>query len=320
MFRIFLKAASQNYLDISFSVSRTHMVRVVECPGLWMDDGKLEKLVEDLRTVASKTLPSGDLDYGVFGQDRSHLSRSIITLITLKSDQTPVAFNALARMDVDLRHRQEEVLHLGLVMVDPNLRSQGLSWVLYGLTCILMLFRNGMRPLWVSNVTQVPAVVGLVGSGFSQVYPSPGTNRKYTRSLMHLMLARRIMKDHRRVFGVGEEADFDEDRFIITNAYTGGSDNLKKTFEDAPKHREDAVNHFCETQLNYERGDDVLQLGQIDTTIALSYLTREVPSRSLATVVLALGAALLQRLALPIWHWSDGRRDFDVLRAREQDR
>lgn len=318
MFRIFLKAASQDYLDISFSVSRAHKVRVVECPGKWMSLDELNQLLGDLRTVASKTLPAGDLNYGVFGEDPSHLSRSIVTLITQKSDQTPVAFNALARMDVDLGHRQEDVLHLGLVLVDPDLRSQGLSWVLYGLTCILMLFRNAMRPLWVSNVTQVPAVVGLVGSGFARVYPAPGAADQTSKSLLHLMLARRIMKDHRTVFGVGADAKFDEDRFVITNAYTGGSDHLKKTFEDAPKHRDDAVNDYCKTELDYDRGDDVLQLGQIDMATALSYLTREVPSRSWAAVALAVGATLLQRLALPVLHWADGTRDFGVLRAREQ--
>ena len=236
----------------------------------------------------------------------------------MKSDQTPVAFNALAHIDVDLGHRSEDVLHLGLVMVDPQLRSQGLSWVLYGLTCILMLFRNGMRPLWISNVTQVPAVVGLVGSGFARVFPAPGHSTPKTRSLMHLLLARRITKDHRHVFGVGDDAEFDEDRFVILNAYTGGSDHLKKTFEEAPKHRDEAVNAFCDRELNYQRGDDVLQLGQIDTKTALSYLAREVPPRSFAAVFMIVGAAVLQRLALPIWHWTDGRRDFGVLRAREQ--
>lgn len=319
MFRILLKAASQEHLDITFSASRTHMVRIVERPSLWMEPAELDDFAGKLRRVASATLPAGDLEYGIFGKNTGSLSRSIVTLVTLKSDETPVAFNALAHIDVDLGHKSEDVLHLGLVMVDPTLRSQGLSWVLYGLTCILMLFRNGMRPLWVSNVTQVPAVVGLVGAGFSRVYPAPGNAIGTSRSLMHLLLARRIIKDHRHVFGVGNDAEFDEDRFVIRNAYTGGSDHLKKTYDEAPKHRDDAVNVFCERELDYARGDDVLQLGQIDTKTALSYLAREVPPRSFAAVLMVVGAAVLQRLALPIWHWTDSRRDVGVLRAREQE-
>ncbi|MEM9716704.1 MAG: hypothetical protein AAF826_09320 [Pseudomonadota bacterium] len=317
MLRLMSKAISQQHLNISFSVSRTYMVRIVEAPSLWMKDDELNLFLADLRLVASAALPNADLDYGVLGTDRSRLDRSVITLVSSKSEPVPIAFNALARMDVDLGHRSEEVLHLGLVMVDPNQRSQGLSWVLYGLTCILMLFRNGMRPVWISNVTQVPAVVGLVATGFARVFPAPRRDQAHRRSLIHLLLARQIMRNHRHVFGVGDEADFDEDRFIITNAYTGGSDDLKKTFQDAPKHRDEAVNFFCERELDYERGDDVLQLGQIDLSIALSYLAREVPPRSFTAVIMASMAIVLNRLALPVWHWFDGTRDLGSLRATE---
>lgn len=179
-----------------------------------------------------------------------------------------------------------------------------------------MMFRNGMRPLWISNVTQVPSVVGLVAGGLSRVYPTPSSIVQEDRSLIHLLLARRIMKNHRHVFGVGDDAGFDEDRFVITNAYTGGSDNLKKTFAEAPKHRDDAVNSYCERELDYGRGDDLLQIGQIDLSTALAYLAREVPPRSFGAVFMAVFAAVLNRLALPIWYWCDSRRDFGALRAR----
>jgi predicted N-acetyltransferase YhbS len=313
MLKAFLKAGSQKYLDITFRIAGGHSVRIMERPGLWMKSDDLMELSGGLRQVAGKTLPAGDLTYGVFSGDRSRLETSIITLITKVDDNTPVAFNALAVMDVDLGHTTEEVLHLGLVMVDPDLRSQGLSWVLYGLTCVLMLFRNGMRPLWISNVTQVPSVVGLVSTGFTDVYPKPAAQGS-GRSLMHLLLARSILREHRHVFGVGVDADFDEERFVITNAYTGGSDHLKKTYEDAPKHRDDAVNAFCREQLDYKRGDDVFQLGKIDLPTALSYIGRDVPRKSVFALGFAVAAVVIQRMALPIWHWFDGTRDFGVLR------
>ena len=318
MLSAIINAASQRFMNISLGIPGGYRVRIFERPGLWMPSDELDNLVADLRDVASKTLPVGDLMYGVFAGDRDRLEHSLITLISRRDDDTPVAFNALALMDVDLGHRSEEVLHLGLVMVDPDLRSQGFSWVLYGLTCVLILFRNGMRPLWVSNVTQVPAVVGLVGQGFARVFPNPPPGPQNRRSLLHLHLARSIMRHHRHVFGVGSDAGFDEDRFVITNAYTGGSDHLKKTFEVAPKHRDQIVNEFCETQLDYDRGDDVLQLGQMDMPTALSYVGREVPRGSFAALVLAVGAAVLQRLAMPLWQWADTQHQFGILRPREQ--
>lgn len=305
-------------MDVRLGIPGGYRVRILERPGLWMPDDALATLIADLRLVASKTLSAGDLTYGVFAGDRDRLEHSVITVISRRDDDTPLAFNALALMDVDLGHRSEQVLHLGLVMVDPDLRSQGVSWVLYGLTCVLILFRNGMRPLWVSNVTQVPAVVGLVGQGFARVFPSAQRGTQNRRSLLHLQLALSIMRDHRHVFGVGPDAGFDEDRFVITNAYTGGSDHLKKTFADAPKHRDQVVNAFCADQLDYDRGDDVLQLGQMDVQTAMSYIGRDVPRGSFAALALAVCEAALQRLAMPLWQWADTQHEFGILRPREQ--
>lgn len=61
--------------------------------------------------------------------------------------------------------------------------------MLYGLTCSLLFVRNRFRPLWVSNVTQVPAVVGMVSDMLSDVWPKPAADR---RRLDHVFLARRI--------------------------------------------------------------------------------------------------------------------------------
>ncbi|MEO1307725.1 MAG: hypothetical protein AAFV38_07275 [Pseudomonadota bacterium] len=316
MLKALIAAASSEHLNLSFSVSRDHAARIVERPGLWMTDTELAMLSAELRTVASKTLAAGDLTYGVFSGERERFEHSIITVVSNRADKTPVAFNALAVMNIDLGHTTEDVLHLGLVMVDPNLRSKGLSWVLYGLTCVLILFRNGMRPLWLSNVTQVPSVVGLVSDGFARVFPVPEPTGQNRCSLMHRLLARAIMRDHRRVFGVGDDARFDEESFVIENAYTGGSDHLKKTFAEAPKHRNEAVNSFCKDRLDYDRGDDFLQIGQIDTPTALAYIKREVPPRSFTAFALAVIAAIVQRAALPVWQWADSSRDFGILRAR----
>ncbi len=299
-------------MDIRVAAGKGNEAHIIERPGLWMEADALAALSADLVEVASKTLPKGSLTYGVFSGDQERLEKTIITLVRRKADGHPIAFNCLAVMDIDLGDRPMEVLHLGLVMVDPNERSQGLSWVLYGLTCMLLLFRNQLRPLWVSNVTQVPAIVGMVSETFDQVYPTPDADQP--RSLRHLLIARQIMLLHRHVFGVGAEAGFEEDRFVITNAYTGGSDALKKTYEDAPKHRDEIYNSFCEDQLDYTRGDDLLQLGQINLATTRSYLRESVPRASLAGLAMTIGFVTLQRLLLPAVHWFDNTKPWGILR------
>ena len=311
-----LKAFSQETIDLSLRTHAGLVTRIVERPGLSLAQAELDELVAQLRTVAGKTLPAGSLTYGIFSGDRERLSRAIVTLISEEATGHPIAFNALAVMDVELDGEPAEVTHLGLVMVDPDERGRGLSWVLYGLTALVLFARDGLRQKWISNVTQVPSVVGMVSQTFSDVFPSPHPDAR--QSFAHLQLARGIMSRHRAVFGVGTEAGFDEARFVITNAYTGGSDALKKTFDIAPKHRNEIYNDFCQRELDYDRGDDVLQLGRIDLAGARRYIMSEVPHGSLPALLATSALLALQRLVLPVVYWLDDARPFGTLRPRRQ--
>lgn len=304
------QAVRRAHLDVTLRSGPDLRVRIVERPGLWMEPDDLAALQGQLRAIARKRLPAGDLTYGVFAEGGARLNETIITLVSTARG-TPVAFNALAVMEVDVAPRSVEVLHLGLVMVDPAYQQQNLSWVLYGLTCFLIFLRRQMRPIWVSNVTQVPAVVGMVDGMFSDVWPSPKAG---SRKLAHLMIARAIMAEHRGVFGVGDEAEFDETDFVISNAYGGGSDALQKTWEAAPKHRDTAYNAFCANGLDYDRGDDFLQIGQMDMTAMRTYLRRSVPRSALLSLAVAGALVGLRRVVLPVLHWGDAGKTWRDLR------
>jgi hypothetical protein len=312
MLGVWFRALTQDYLDVSLGVAPNISARIIERPGRWMSPDACAAVVEDLRAVARAAVPGGTLDYGVLTGSPERLARSVLTVLYERRSNRPVAFNALAVMDVTLHGRDAEVVHLGLVMVDPSLRSHGLSWVLYGLTCLVLFVRRQLRPLWLSNVTQVPAIVGMVSETFSDVFPAPGPQPH--RSFEHLALAREIMRGHRAVFGVGEEAGFDEERFVITDAYTGGSDNLKKSFDAAPKHRDAVYNEFCRQQLDYARGDDVLQLCRLDLAAAQRFVLKDIPRRSLPAVAATLATVSLNRLVLPTIHWLDADRPWGILR------
>nr|WP_300309313.1 hypothetical protein [Halomonas sp.] len=314
MFKSWWRALISPELDLRLSTHRHYETRIVAHPGNVLDDPSLEELVGMLRLVASRTLKGGELTYGIFSGDRERLSRSVVTLITEKATGKPVAFNTLAVMDATFAGEKHQILHLGLVIVDPDSRETGLSSALYGLTVLILFLRGGLRSRWISNVTQVPAIIGMVSETFSDVFPSPRNDTR--QHFVHLSLARQIMRLHRHVFGVGDDAGFDEARFVITNAYTGGSDDLKKTFENAPKHRDERYNTFCREMLDYARGDDVLQLGQIDMAAARRYLLREMPKGSLPAIAGAAFFLLLQSMILPVLHWLDTSRPYGLLLPR----
>ncbi len=312
MFKKFVTALRQDFIDLELGVAANITARVIERPGLWMSNQQTDLLIGDIRSIAAKTVQNETLDYGILTGASDRLKKSVLTILYDNESGQPVAFNALVTMDVDLHGSKTEVVHLGLVMVDPNVRSKGFSWALYGLTCLLLFARGQLRSMWLSNVTQVPAIIGMVSESFSDVYPRPA--REARRSFEHLLLARQIMKDHRGAFGVGDDAEFDEERFVIMNAYTGGSDNLKKSFDEAQKHRDEKFNVFCNEQLNYTRGDDVLQLGRLDIQAARGFLVKNVPRRSLLAVAATLAAISLRRLVLPMVYWFSTDRPWGILR------
>lgn len=304
-----LKSFGREYLDVAIR-SGDLRVHIMERPALWMQDAEIAALQDKLRHIAARTLPEGDLTYGVFAPNGAGLRETVITLVTDKVG-APVAFNALAIMTVDVAPQPQQVLHLGLVMVDPDVQQRNLSWVLYGVTCFLIFARRQLRPIWISNVTQVPAVVGMVDGMFSDVWPGP---RAGPRKLSHLMLARGIMAEHRAVFGVGSEAVFDEDSFVISNAYTGGSDALGKSWEGAPKHRDAAYNAYCDAVLDYDRGDDVLQIGRMEMAAMRRYLVRAVPRSAVLSLLVTAVVVALRHVVLPVLHWADADQDWRDLR------
>lgn len=308
---VLLRAMQDRHMKVSFNASRSHHVHIYERPGEWMPTDQLAALIADCRTVVRACLSGKDLDYGLFDEATGAWSRTVITLVRRRNDGMPVAFNAMPLLGVNRVGRQEDVLHLGLVMVDPAERSGGLSWILYGLTCFALFLRRRMRPLWISSVTQVPAVVGMVAETFGNVFPAQmGTRQSFT----HRHLAHQIMRHHRSAFGVGAEAGFDLDHQVITDAYTGGSDNLKKRFDMAAPHRNPAYNDFCQRELDYGRGDDLLQIGVIDLGAGHRFLSRSVPRAALPQLLVQAIVVTTGALIVPLLQWLDANKPLQRLR------
>ena len=311
------RSLTRKHLYLEFSATQDTQAFIYERPGRWMPAAELQKLVDDLHFVAGNTLPEGALRYGVLGGDTERLKDCIVVVVRDRHSGTPIAFNALCLMPLQLHGEPIDVMHLGLTLVDPSARSKGFSWILYGLTCFLLYIRGGLRPIWISSVTQVPAIFGLVAKGFTNVYPGQSD---VSRSFEHLTIARQIMAEHVDVFGVGEDAWFDEEQFVIRNSYTGGSDDLKKTFAECARHRDEEFNEICARDLDYARGDDFLQIGQLSIAAARDYVMKQVPRQSLRALAATFAFMLAQSVILPVVHWLDASRPYKTLRPARPSR
>lgn len=304
------------YVDIEFTSNGKTRTRVIERPGVWMNPSELNELLEDLRSV-QKTLGVGDFDYGVLKGEKKTLDSVVITIIYDLKTSKAFAFNALTLMNCLVGGKYETVVHLGLVIVDPTYRAKGLSWILYGLTTFLLFLKNRFSPLYISNVTQVPSIIGNVSESFGNVFPNPLTQQR--RTFEHLVIAREIMNKHRSVFGVCYDAAFDEETFVIRDSYRGGSDNLKKTFEQAVKHRNPIYNSFCANHLDYTRGDDFLQIGQMDMKTYYNYMLHSATKSGFIVVFYKILFSFLDSLLVPCFQWLSVNRKMGVLRSRRGD-
>ena len=308
-------AALRPYISLEFLAGSGHLrVRVLERPGLWLPPAELERLVSDMRRVVA-SLGVGDLPYGILSGEHRHLDRAILTLITDRATGAPVAFNAMVALECSLRGVPVDVIHMGLTAVDPQFRSRGVAWILTGFTTFLLFVKNGLRPYWISNVSQVPAAIGMVCQAAADVFPSPDPAAH--RSFDHVVLAREIMRRHRDSFGVGEEAVFDLERFVILNAYTGGSDHLKKSFEESAHHRDERFNEMCRRGLDYARGDDFLQLGQVNLFTLWRYLAHSLPRDAWAVALSRFSFVLANTLVLPVLQWLTPDIPMGELRPRK---
>ena len=306
----------QKHLFCSFRLPGNLRVVIAERPGKWMSEEELEAWSEPCRAIARQSLHGKEMNYGVFTAAESFWSEAIITLIEDSKAGEALGFNVMRLLPVQIRGQDEHVLHLGLTMVSPAARGRSLASSLYILTCVLYFFRRQCPPFWISNVSQVPAVIGMVSESFVDVFPR--LDNPDVPPARHLALATQIMAQHRAAFGVSDDAPFRSDRFIIEDAYTGGSDNLKKTFTEATAHRSDVFNTLCAEALDYDRGDDFLQIGRANAEAARRILRKRLPELRGVGLSLQLFSLFLTSLVAPVAQWLNPTRPQGDLRARGQ--
>jgi hypothetical protein len=276
--------------------------KVWERPGRWLTEEKLTKLINDIHAVAIAGQGPKDVPaYGVLKGEKEDLKNRVITIGYEKKSGRPVGFAAQILLDVPLGLKMIEVLHLGLVYIAKDYQKKWILSLLYILPNILLLIKHGFRPIWISNVSQIPSVIGVVSDYYHSVYPDPIHDTR--QSLMQRSLSEGIVKYHRSAFGTGDDATYDSDKQIIINSYTGGSDNLKKTFEECPKYRNEIVNLFCQDNLNYERGDDFLQIGTLSGELIHNFFAKRVSGVTRVQWLLYLIVAGIFITLLPILKW-----------------
>lgn len=294
-------------LYYELNLSETSQLKIWDRPGKWCTENEIRKIVEDLRTIVKSSQEKNIPEYGVLLGEKEDLQGRLISIFY--QDNVPVGFSAQAHFDLTIGLKHVHVIHLGLLFIDKKVRGEGLSGILYAFPNLLVLLKSGLRSHWISNVTQVPAVFGLVEDFYSNAFPN---SKGQEQTFEHYCIGNHIISTHKRWFGVGEDSEYDSEEQIIKNSYTGGSDHLKKTYEETAKYRNPVVNELLKEKLDYYRGDDYLQLAILDYKLIFKYLgSKEIKSKY-GSVFLNFFFILATSLLVPLFRWIVPLEEHDV--------
>lgn len=242
-------------------------IEVFSRPGLHLCDRKLSELITDIRIIAGEcfdTIPS----YQAMTGTREELADKLISIARDRS-MNPVGFCSMVFLPVE---DVGEVLHLGLTCVRPMARGNRLTHRLVKRAVSgYLLKRNPFGKVWISNCATVLSSLGNVAMHFENVYPSPFVRSE--PSSVHIKIARTIDARYRRKMYILEEAVLDLDKFV----FRGSVRNTvfqKARCDVRYYHRKGCLNRFYTGLMNFDHGDEVIQVGYFRLASVLKYLLR----------------------------------------------
>ena len=182
---------------LNFSITIGDILyKVYERPGLWCSDSELSKMTNDMIKVAKVSQAGKNIPcYGALQNDRDDMKDRLLTIAYCKNSHQPLGFSAQKFLKIKSLKFSEEILHLGLMYTDPDVRGKNLSYLLNVFPNVVVLIKSGFRDIWISNVTQVPAALGMVDESYKDTFPNKS---KKPQSFYHKKLSSLVFMQHKR--------------------------------------------------------------------------------------------------------------------------
>jgi hypothetical protein len=253
-------------------------------PGLTMSELEIEALHQEFRRVAVTCFDEVPT-YQCLLPGREALKDKVIT-VARREDGTMAGFCSAVLLPVK---GMGDVFHLGLTCVHSSARGHGLTHALTSKLLLQYVFKY--RPfgrIWFSNVACVLSSLGNVALNFDSVFPSPYGASQPTNQ--HLAIAEAIDRYHRSVMAVNEDAVFCPHTFVFRGSVTDTT-FAKQADDTRYHHRKPALNRFYMDLLNFEAGDEVLQIGHFSALSLLRYFLRPGAKKASTAAAELLAAA-----------------------------
>lgn len=258
---------------------------VIFYPGLSMTEQDSLSLVQELRKVAGTCFDEVPF-YQVLSGSKKELDRAIIATVR-DSQNELIGFCSALNLQVE---NVGQVFHTGLTCVSPKTRGLRLTHKLTSKLLLKFLLKESLfKDTWITNCACVLSSIGNIAKYFEDIYPSPlGIN---VPTMTHINIAKAIDSQYRKQLAINETAVFNMSTFVFEGSVDG------TVFEKSPEdkrfhHREKVLTNFYLNLLNFERGDEVLQVGRVSLMTFPKYLFKQFISKTKKQMV-ALQAKLI---------------------------
>ena len=236
-------------------------------PGKHLSDERLAELTAELREVADSCFDEGP-SYQVLTGARKEFDRAVITVARDKKGKLLGFVSALVLPVEEVG----SVLHLGLTCVHPRARGLKLTHKLTTKMILTYLLKESpLSETWITNCACVLSSLGNVALYFEDLYPSPFVS---TPTMTHLNIAREVDRRFRAPIAINESATFNINTFVFEGS-VGGTVFEKDDKDKRFHHRNKELTQYYRDLLNFERGDEVLQIGKVSLLSYPKYVTKK---------------------------------------------
>ncbi len=250
---------------------------VIFYPGKTLTPLQQQTLVEELQQVAASCF-SHTPNYQALSGEKSELEKAVLCLGRDENGRL-LGFCSALSLPVD---GHKNVLHLGLTCVHPDARGTNMTHHLTSKLMLKYLMKESLfSETWITNCACVLSSLGNVAMYFENLYPSPFGPKQATQK--HLDIARSVDAYHRQSIAINKRARFNAEKFVFEGSVDGTV--FEKDADDQRfHHRDESLTEFYQNLLNFERGDEALQIGKVSLLTFPKYLVRKAAARVKASL------------------------------------
>ncbi|MFZ4715637.1 MAG: GNAT family N-acetyltransferase [Bacteriovoracaceae bacterium] len=230
----------------------------------WLDEELIayRKEIRDVAETCFDEIP----EYQIFVANRKELKNFLVIFVRNEASEL-IGFASSVILDIK---NTKNVLHLGLTCVKPEYRGKALTHKLISQLIIYFYIRHCfLQPFWITNVACVLSSLANVATNFDDVFPAP--NDDSTRSDKHDLIAQEINQKYRELMAINESAAFDKENYIFRGSVQG-TVFAKEATDSRYHHRRHELNQFYQNLINFQNGDEVLQIGRVSMKTIVRYV------------------------------------------------